>query len=89
MGVSAKSSLPSAPPALPDRYAIRRHIASGGMASVWCAEDRLLGRTVAVKVLAERFAHDDVAVRRFQREARTAARVSVESDETASPFSPA
>ncbi len=76
MGVSAKSSLPSAPPALPERYAIRRHIASGGMASVWCAEDRLLGRTVAVKVLAERFAHDDVAVRRFQREARTAARVS-------------
>ena len=76
MGVSAKSSMPSAPPALPDRYQVRRHIASGGMASVWCAEDRLLGRTVAVKVLAERFAHDEIAVRRFKREARTAARVS-------------
>jgi serine/threonine protein kinase len=76
MGVSAKSSMPSAPPTLPDRYQVRRHIASGGMASVWCAEDRLLGRTVAVKVLAERFAHDEIAVRRFKREARTAARVS-------------
>jgi len=61
---------------LPERYRARRHIASGGMASVWCADDLVLGRTVAVKVLAERFAHDDMAVRRFKREARAAARVS-------------
>ena len=61
---------------LPERYAVRRHIASGGMASVWCAEDRILGRTVAVKVLAERFANDDMAMRRFKREARAAARVA-------------
>ncbi len=61
---------------LPDRYAIRRHIATGGMASVWCAEDRVLGRDVAIKVLSERFAHDDRATRRFKREARAAARVS-------------
>jgi serine/threonine protein kinase len=46
------------------------------MASVWCAEDRILGRTVAVKVLAERFANDDMAMRRFKREARAAARVA-------------
>ena len=46
------------------------------MAAVWCAEDLVLGRTVAVKVLAERFAHDDMAMRRFKREARAAARVS-------------
>jgi serine/threonine-protein kinase len=38
--------------------------------------DLVLGRTVAVKVLAERFAHDDMAMRRFKREARAAARVS-------------
>ena len=36
--------------ALPDRYRVVRHIANGGMASVWAAEDELLGRRVAVKV---------------------------------------
>jgi eukaryotic-like serine/threonine-protein kinase len=68
-------SAPRQPPRLPERYELRRHIASGGMASVWCAEDRLLDRTVAIKILAERFAHDQLAVRRFKREARAAARV--------------
>jgi eukaryotic-like serine/threonine-protein kinase len=61
---------------LPERYELRRHIASGGMASVWCAEDLVLRRVVAIKVLAEQFAYDESAVRRFQREARAAARVS-------------
>jgi serine/threonine-protein kinase len=61
---------------MPERYELIRHIANGGMASVWCAEDRLLGRRVAIKLLAERFAHDQTAVRRFKREARTAARLS-------------
>jgi eukaryotic-like serine/threonine-protein kinase len=77
MSTSAK---PAAQPAfglnLPSRYRVRRHIATGGMASVWCADDRVLGRQVAIKVLSERFAHDEPAVRRFQREARAAARVS-------------
>jgi tRNA A-37 threonylcarbamoyl transferase component Bud32/tetratricopeptide (TPR) repeat protein len=67
---------PERPSGLPDRYRVLRHIANGGMASVWCAEDVLLGRSVAVKILAERFAHDQFAVRRFKREARAAARVS-------------
>src|SRR2546423_12925053 len=62
--------------ALPDRYRVVRHIANGGMASVWAAEDELLGRLVAVKVLAPGFAADAAATRRFQREARAAARVS-------------
>ncbi len=61
---------------LPDRYAIRRPIATGGMASVWCARDRMLGRTVAIKLIAERFAHDESALQRFKREARAAARLS-------------
>ncbi len=61
---------------LPERYVLVRHIASGGMASVWCAEDRALGRRVAIKLLAERFAQDESAVRRFKREARTAAQLS-------------
>jgi eukaryotic-like serine/threonine-protein kinase len=46
------------------------------MASVWCAHDRVLGRDVAVKLLAEQFAHDQSAIRRFKREARAAARLS-------------
>ena len=62
--------------ALPDRYRVVRHIANGGMASVWAAEDTLLERLVAVKVLAPGYAADPAARRRFTREARAAARVS-------------
>src|SRR4051794_21400234 len=64
---------------LPERYRVARHIASGGMASVWEAEDLLLGRVVAVKVLAAQYADDPAARERFQREARTAAQVSDQS----------
>jgi serine/threonine-protein kinase len=62
--------------ALPDRYSVVRHIANGGMASVWAAQDELLRRLVAVKVLAPGYAADPSARRRFEREARAAARVS-------------
>ena len=61
---------------LPERYEPLRHIATGGMASVWCARDRALGRNVAIKLLAERFAYDEDASERFVREARAAARLS-------------
>jgi eukaryotic-like serine/threonine-protein kinase len=61
---------------LPDRYRVVRHLARGGMATVWEAEDKLLGRRVAVKVLAEHLAEDSAARDRFQREARAAAKVS-------------
>ncbi|HLH65473.1 MAG TPA: serine/threonine-protein kinase [Solirubrobacteraceae bacterium] len=63
-------------PTLPGRYRVRRHLASGGMASVWCADDLVLGRRVAIKILSEPLAHDETARRRFKREARAAARVS-------------
>jgi eukaryotic-like serine/threonine-protein kinase len=76
MGSRGQSQAEPSDLRLPDRYRVRRRLATGGMASVWCAEDLVLGRTVAVKVLAERFAHDDMAMRRFKREARAAARVS-------------
>jgi serine/threonine protein kinase len=62
--------------ALPTRYRVVRHIASGGMASVWLAEDELLGRLVAVKVLSPGLAQDERANRRFMREARAGARLS-------------
>ena len=67
---------PLAGTGLPDRYSLIQRIAAGGMATVWCAEDGVLGRRVAIKLLADHFADDFVAVRRFKREARTAARVS-------------
>jgi eukaryotic-like serine/threonine-protein kinase len=61
---------------LPPRYRVVRHIANGGMATVWAAEDSVLERLVAVKVLAPGYAADPAARRRFTREARAAARVS-------------
>ncbi|HYB30202.1 MAG TPA: protein kinase [Solirubrobacteraceae bacterium] len=61
---------------LPGRYEPVRHIATGGMASVWCARDQALGRNVAIKLLAERFADDESGAERFMREARAAARLS-------------
>jgi tetratricopeptide (TPR) repeat protein len=62
--------------ALPDRYLIVRRIALGGMATVWCADDLVLDRQVAIKLLAEQFAYDERAVQRFKREARAAAHLS-------------
>jgi hypothetical protein len=37
---------------LPERYTLRGRIAIGGMGGVWSADDELLGRPVAIKVLA-------------------------------------
>lgn len=62
--------------ALPERYQPIRRIASGGMGTVWCALDRTLDRNVAIKLLATAYANDELAGRRFTREARTAARLS-------------
>ena len=61
---------------LPDRYRVVRHVANGGMASVWEAHDELLDRSVAVKLLASHLSEDERARRRFQREARAAAGLS-------------
>jgi eukaryotic-like serine/threonine-protein kinase len=56
-----------------DRFQAVRRIDAGGMGEVWEADDTLLGRRVAIKVLAEELAGDPVAVRRFRREARATA----------------
>jgi tRNA A-37 threonylcarbamoyl transferase component Bud32 len=55
------------------RYRLVRHLARGGMAEVYVAEDQLLNRTVAVKVLFPELARDEAFVERFRREARAAA----------------
>ena len=56
-----------------DRFQAVRRIDAGGMGEVWEADDTLLGRRVAIKVLAVELAGDPVAVRRFGREARATA----------------
>lgn len=51
------------------RYKILGSLGSGGMANVFRAYDLILERDVAVKVLRSNFQSDELAVRRFQREA--------------------
>ena len=61
---------------LSDRYRVISHLARGGMADVYEAEDTLLNRRVAVKVLHANFASDHAFVTRFKREAQAAANLS-------------
>jgi tetratricopeptide (TPR) repeat protein len=60
---------------LKDRYRIERLLGRGGMASVWRANDLVLDRAVAVKVLSDTIASDPEFVARFRREARIAAKL--------------
>ena len=53
-------------------YRVDRLIGVGGMGEVYLAEDAMLQRKVALKLLPERFTTDAERVRRFQREARAA-----------------
>jgi serine/threonine-protein kinase len=56
-----------------DRYRPIEQIGAGGMATVWKAEDTLLGRFVAIKRLLPHLAGDPASAERFAREARAAA----------------
>ncbi len=62
--------------ALADRYELIAHIARGGMADVFEANDRMLDRRVAVKILHQQFSGDDHFVARFRKEAQAAANLS-------------
>jgi eukaryotic-like serine/threonine-protein kinase len=57
---------------LGDRYLLQSRIGSGGMATIYRAQDLQMHRAVAVKVLREIYSTDPKFVARFQREARAA-----------------
>nr|WP_239536988.1 Stk1 family PASTA domain-containing Ser/Thr kinase [Arthrobacter roseus] len=59
-----------------ERYRVLSRIARGGMSTVYLAEDIRLERHVALKVLYPHLADDDSFVDRFEREAKSAARLS-------------
>jgi serine/threonine protein kinase/beta-lactam-binding protein with PASTA domain len=58
------------------RYEILGRIGGGGMALVYKAHDILLNRYVAVKVLRQQYVNDEEFIRRFRREAQSAASLS-------------
>ncbi len=57
------------------KYRIERLLGKGGMGAVFLAHDLTLEREVAIKVLPPDVAQDDQVVRRFQQEAKTAAKL--------------
>jgi serine/threonine protein kinase len=61
---------------LKDRYRLERQLGRGGMASVWLAEDEVLERPVAIKVLSDTISSDPEFLARFRREAHLAAGLS-------------
>jgi eukaryotic-like serine/threonine-protein kinase len=58
------------------RYELEELVGKGGMSTVYRAKDRLLERTVAIKLLHEHYSRDEDYVERFRREARAAAQLS-------------
>jgi len=55
------------------QYRVTAELGAGGMGEVWRAEDKKLGREVALKVLPEEFAKDPERMARFEREAKVLA----------------
>jgi serine/threonine protein kinase len=60
---------------LAGRYEITRLLGRGGMAVVFLAQDLVLERQVAIKVLPSEVSHDAKVIHRFQQEAKTAAKL--------------
>jgi serine/threonine-protein kinase len=65
----------STPTEIGGRYRLDSRLGAGGMSTVFLATDTVLERPVAVKLLAEHLADDEVFVMRFRHEALAAARL--------------
>lgn len=61
---------------LNNRYQLLERLGSGGMSDVFRARDLMLERSVAIKVLHERYSNDSSFQQRFRQEARAAANLS-------------
>ncbi len=59
-----------------ERYRVIEKLGEGGMSVVYLAEQINIGRKVALKLLHEEYARDDVFIRRFRQEAKLAASLS-------------
>ena len=55
------------------RYKINKVLGSGGMATVYLANDPFIERQVAIKLMAHQLAHDDKLRQRFYQEAKVIA----------------
>ncbi|HEY1065763.1 MAG TPA: serine/threonine-protein kinase, partial [Pirellulales bacterium] len=62
-----------------DHFTLEDYVGIGGMGTVFRAHDKILNRTVAVKVLSRDQAHDLETIRRFRNEAQSAARLDHEN----------
>ncbi len=67
------------PKTIAGKYKLGRMLGEGGMGSVYEAEHLGLAKRVAIKLLAENYAEDEVFVKRFRREAKAMAAVAHEN----------
>ena len=68
--------MPDGQRVLGGRYLLKDKVGNGGMASVYRAQDQVLDRTVAVKIMLPQYAGDATFAARFKQEAQAAAGLS-------------
>ena len=67
--------MPEAGEILGGRYRLQHPLGEGGMATIWAAEHLTMGNLVAVKIISAELVDNELAITRFTREARAAAKL--------------